>query len=227
MNAPADKSHPGQPTAGDDPVGSTPPSGDLPDHDAADRHRADPAGPNAHGGDSIDAVDAALESAAEHHPPPTRDEQLEQMRLQVEQAQQRVLMAQAEMENFRRRTRKDFEDQLRFANMPLIEDLLQVRDNLQRAIEAAGSTHQSQGGLVAGVEMVARQLDDVMAKHHVKPIAALGQPFDPNYHQAIAQAPSDEYEAGIVSVEAATGFEMHGRVVRPSQVVVSTGKADS
>ncbi len=164
--------------------------------------------------DQAAAADAVLES---------RDEAMERMAHEVEQARQRVLMAQAELENFRKRTRKDYEDQLRFAALPLVEDILQVRDNLVRAIEAAGSAEGAVEGLKSGVELVTKQLDDVLAKHGVKPIPAVGELFDPNFHQAIAQTPSDQYQEGIVAIEATTGFQMHQRVVRPSQVVVSTG----
>ena len=150
------------------------------------------------------------------------------MAQEVEQSRQRVLMAQAELENFRKRTRKDYEEQLRYAAMPLVEDILQVRDNLVRAIEAAGSTSEATEaveGLKSGVELVTKQLDDVLAKHGVKSIPAVGEIFDPNFHQAIAQTPSDQHPEGMVAIEATAGFQMHQRVVRPSQVVVSTGAA--
>lgn len=156
--------------------------------------------------------------------PEARDEAMQRMAAEVEQARQRVLMAQAELENFRKRTRKDYEDQIRFAAMPLVEDLLQVRDNLVRAIEAAESASNSSEGLKDGVELVVKQLDDVFGKHGIQAIAAVGQPFDPNVHEAIAQTPSETHPEGVVAIEATTGFQMHHRVVRPSQVVVSTGK---
>lgn len=175
--------------------------------------------------DHSDAVDAVLE-AAEEPLEVTADSELSRMKREVDQANQRVLLAQAELENFRKRTRKDYEDQLRFAALPLIEDLLQVRDNLMRAIEAASTASGSVESLQAGVNMVAKQLDDILAKHGIRPIQSIGETFDPNFHQAIAQAPSETHDPGIIAIEATTGFQMHGRVVRPSQVVVSTGKPD-
>jgi len=171
------------------------------------------------------AVDAAFESETVpfQDAPETRDEAMDRMRHEVEQARQRVLIAQAELENFRKRTRKDYEDQLKFAALPLVEDLLLVRDNLSRAIDAAGASG-SVDGLLAGVEMVAKQLDDALAKHGIKSISSVGAEFDPNFHQAISQMPSEDHPEGVVAIEATTGFEMHGRVIRPSQVVVSSGK---
>ena len=71
--------------------------------------------------------------------------------------------------------------------------------------------------------MVAKQLDDTLAKYSVREIPAEGELFDPNFHEAISQMPSEEHAAGTVAHVAATGFQMHERVVRPSQVIVSTG----
>lgn len=206
------------------------PQADPPNDLPQDAQSVDPAAaaesqsveePRASAADQAAAADAALEN---------RDEAMDRMAQEVEQARQRVLMAQAELENFRKRTRKDYEEQLRYAALPLIEDVLQVRDNLVRAIEAASSTAEAAEaveGLKAGVELVTKQLDDVLAKHGVKPIPAVGEVFDPNVHQAIAQAPSDQHQEGVVAIEATAGFQMHDRVVRPSQVVVSTGPAAS
>ncbi|EMI19282.1 GrpE nucleotide exchange factor [Rhodopirellula maiorica SM1] len=154
----------------------------------------------------------------------SRDEEMERLRASSESAEKRVLQAQAEAENFRKRMRRDFEDQLRYAAVPLVNDLLQVRDNLHRAIEAAGSTSESDG-LREGVAMVAKQLDDTLAKYQIREIPAAGELFDPNYHEAISQIPSDEHAAGTVAHVAVTGFQMHDRVIRPSQVIVSTGPA--
>ncbi len=171
-----------------------------------------------------DAADAALESA-DFQELETRDEEMERLRLTAEEADKRVLMAQAEAENFRKRMRRDLEDQLKFAPMPLVTDILQVRDNLIRAIEAAESGGDV-AGLKEGVQIVAKQLDEALAKHNVREIPAEGELFDPNYHEAISQMPSEQ-PSGTVAHVAVTGFQMHDRVVRPSQVVVSTGPADS
>jgi molecular chaperone GrpE len=130
-------------------------------------------------------------------------------------------MAQAEAENTRKRVRRDFEDRLKYASVPLVADLLDVRDNLIRAIEASESSEQT-AGLREGVMMVAKQLDDTLAKYGIREIAAEGEAFDPNLHEAISQVPSD-HPAGSVAHVAAAGFQMHDRVVRPSQVVVSAG----
>ena len=174
--------------------------------------------------DALD-IDAAIEEGLDIKTSvsETRDEEMERLRRTADEASKRVLMAQADAENFRKRMRRDMEDQLKYAPVPVITDVLQVRDNLLRAIEAAGETEEVQG-LKDGVAMVVKQLDDVLAKHGVREIPAEGELFDPNYHEAISQMPGDAPE-GTVAHVATTGFQMHERVIRPSQVVVSTGPA--
>ena len=158
-------------------------------------------------------------------PAESRDAEMDRLRATAEEADKRVLMAQAEAENFRKRMRRDFEDQLKFAALPLVADLLEVRDNLSRAIEAAADADSS-AALRDGVAIVFKQLDDTLAKYGVCEIPALGELFDPNFHEAISQIPSDEYSEGTIAHVAVTGFQMHDRVVRPSQVVVSTGSGN-
>lgn len=157
--------------------------------------------------------------------PLSRDEEMDALRREADAANKRVLIAQAESENFRKRMRRDYEDQLKYAAMPLVNDILQVRDNLQRALSAADSNSEVQS-LSEGVAMVLKQLDDALAKHGVTPIDNSGS-FDPNVHEAISQMPSPDHEAGTIAHVAATGFMMYDRVVRPSQVVVSTGSGTS
>lgn len=161
------------------------------------------------------AVDQVLE---------TRDEEMERLREAADSADQRVLKAQAEAENFRKRLRRDYEDQVKYAAVPLVTDILEVRDNLLRGLEAANHSADA-GGLQEGVAMVVKQLDDFLVKHAVVPIPTEGEQFDPNVHEAISQMPS-EHESGMVAHIAQLGFKMHDRVVRPSQVVVSTGPAE-
>lgn len=168
----------------------------------------------------------AMNSQADPSFHETRDEEMDRLRTAAASADKRVLMAQAEAENFRKRMRRDVEEQLRFAASPMVVDILEVRDNLLRALEAA-KTSMDTGGLQDGVAMVAKQLDSALAKHSVEEIPALGEVFDPNCHEAISQIPSDDHPAGTVTHVAQSGFRMHDRVIRPSQVVVSSGPAAS
>lgn len=153
------------------------------------------------------------------------------------EAEREVLRVRAEMENFRKRMQRDSEQQLKYANLPLVRDLIEVVDNLNRASEAANqdSVNQAASGqasapataqtaaLREGVRIVIAQLAGVMSKYDCKLIASVGHEFDPNVHEAIAQLPSQEYSAGTVMQEVAAGYLLHDRVVRPSSVIVSSG----
>lgn len=144
---------------------------------------------------------------------------------QLEEANANYLRAKAEVENILKRTRREIEEHGRYAALPVMRDLLAVVDNLHRAIEAA-QKDENASGLLEGVKMVEVQLGGVLDQHGCKPINALGEPFDPNLHEAIGQEASDEIPANHVSRELQTGYQLHGRVVRPSQVFVSTGPAE-
>ncbi len=186
----------------------------------------------------FDLENLSLEATAETDPAATtadgeqaesRDEEIERLRATADGADKRVLLAQAEVENVRKRLSRDYQKLLKYASEPLVVDFLVVRDNLIRALEAAESSTDSDGlrdGLRDGVAIVVKQLDDTLAKHDVREIPAAGETFDPNYHEAISYIPSDEHASGKVAVVAVTGFQMHDRVVRPSQVVVSSGPAE-
>ena len=143
---------------------------------------------------------------------------------QVAEFRDRELKAQAELENFRKRLLRDTEQQIKYALVPFVRDLMEVVDNLNRATDAATASG-STDSLVSGVKLVQSQLTTVLSKHNCKPIVSVGQVFDPNLHQAITQQPSAEYAAGIVTYETSVGYILHDRVVRPSMVIVSTGPA--
>lgn len=125
------------------------------------------------------------------------------------------------MENLRGRTSREIRDVHRYASLPLLRDLLPVCDNVARAIQAAQDTAGAES-LVEGFELVAQQLASVLAAHDCTLIDALGQPFDPNLHEAISQQPSAEHPKGTVILVTQTGYRLHERVVRPAQVIIST-----
>ncbi len=143
---------------------------------------------------------------------------------QVAEFRDRELKAQAELENFRKRLLRDTEQQIKYALVPFVRDLLEVVDNLNRATDAATASG-STDSLVSGVKLVQSQLATVLGKHNCKPIVSIGQTFDPNQHQAISQQPSTEFAAGVVMYETSVGYMLYDRVIRPSMVIVSTGPA--
>jgi molecular chaperone GrpE len=133
----------------------------------------------------------------------------------------RWLRAEADLDNYRKRSQKEAEESRLYRSLPLVRDLLPVIDNLQRAIAAAAKAGES-GELVQGVKLVLKQFEDVLAAHSVQTIEAVGQPFDPNLHAAVQQVPSADYPPMTVVQELERGYRLHDRVVRPSQVIVSS-----
>ena len=104
----------------------------------------------------------------------------------------------------------------------LLRELLPVVDNLERAL---GHVEDAENPLAQGVDMVLRQLAGVLQSRGLEPIPAVGEPFDPNFHEALAQQPSDEYGADVVTAEYERGYRIGDFVLRPSKVVVSSGAA--
>ncbi|MGW8256464.1 MAG: nucleotide exchange factor GrpE [Thermoguttaceae bacterium] len=162
-------------------------------------------------------------STAAHEAASPSGEIAEQLRSELEEARQRILRSQAELDNYRKRAARELDDQLRYANLPLLRDLLPVIDNMQRAIEAAEKTDCG-GGLLDGVKLVYQQLADVLKQHHCLRIEAINAPFDPHLHHAILQQPSEEHPENTVLLVTQEGYQLYDRVVRPSQVIVSTTK---
>ncbi len=157
---------------------------------------------------------------------PAADPAVQELERELQAAQDRALRAQAELENVRRRLQRDLDDALRYANLPLLTDLLPVLDNVSRAIDAC-----DKGGdlavLVAGVKMVSQQIGAVLDKHHCVQIPAMDQPFDPGVHQAVAQQTVEGRAANTVVAVAQAGFRLHDRVLRPALVVVSSAPTES
>lgn len=134
----------------------------------------------------------------------------------------RLLRLHAEMQNLRNRTSREIADERKYASLPVVRDLLPVVDNIDRAIEAAEKAGEAEN-LLSGFRLVKQQLHSILAQHKCEPIQADGQEFDPHFHQAILQQPSAEVPAGHVMLVAQTGYKIHDRVVRPAQVIVSSG----
>jgi molecular chaperone GrpE len=146
----------------------------------------------------------------------------DQLAAELAAANDRALRLQAEMQNLRSRTSREIADERRYAALPVLRDLLPVLDNIDRAIEAAAKAGEPEN-LLAGFRLVKQQLDTALARHHCEPIIAEGQPFDPHLHEAILQQPSSDVPADHVMQVTQPGYKLHDRVVRPAQVIVSSG----
>ncbi|GED12658.1 nucleotide exchange factor GrpE [Aneurinibacillus migulanus] len=155
----------------------------------------------------------------------TREEellaQIEQLKAEKEELNNQYLRAHADLQNFRARVNKEKEQMLKYSSQRAVEALLPVIDNFERAI-AASQDAQDTSALKEGIEMVFRQLQQVLEQEGVTVVPGVGEPFDPNMHQAVMQEESSEYESGMVIEEFQKGYKLKDRVIRPSMVKVSS-----
>ncbi|ACX64021.1 nucleotide exchange factor GrpE [Paenibacillus sp. Y412MC10] len=146
--------------------------------------------------------------------------ELEKLQAELQEQQQRTLRVQADFDNFRRRTQKEKEDLGKYASSKLITELLPVIDNFERALQASEENPEFES-FSKGVNMIFRQLESVLATEGLSAMKSVGEPFNPEYHQAIMQVESDEYEEGIVVEEVQKGYMLKDKVLRPAMVKVS------
>lgn len=128
---------------------------------------------------------------------------------------------QADFQNYQKRIQRDLQQERRYAHEPMARDLLQALDNLERATAAAKQAGET-GPLVQGVALVQNQMLDLLKRHGITRIEALGKPFDPNLHQAVMQKADPQQPPNTVVQVLQQGFQIHDRVLRPASVVVST-----
>ena len=128
------------------------------------------------------------------------------------------LREKAELENFKKRLTKEKEDFAQFANERLLKELVQIEDNLQRAMAAPNATLES---LIEGIEMTQQQFATFFKNQKVEPIEALKKQFDPNLHEVLNQQESDEHEENTVIQEYSKGYTLNGRLLRSAKVVIS------
>ncbi len=147
---------------------------------------------------------------------------------EVASLKDQLLRALAEQENLRRRAERDREDSRKFAIAGFAKDLVNVAENLRRALDAVPAPlreDETAKPLLTGVEMTERELMAAFERHGVRRIDPLGQPFDYNYHQAIAEVPGTDKPAGTVVQVLQAGFVLHDRILRPAMVGVAKGEA--
>lgn len=168
----------------------------------------------------------------QHSPDPTAtpvDEltaaraEIERLTGELQASRDLYLRDRAELENFKKRMQRERADLLRFATEPLLRDLLPVIDNLERALKHAGTGSEV---LAEGVRLVLKSFVETLDRHGVRRVEALGAPFDPAVHEAIAHIESEEHPAAHVAEQHQIGYRLHERLIRPAMVSVSKGKAD-
>ena len=151
--------------------------------------------------------------------------------VEIAQLKDQVLRAHAEADNVRRRAAREVENAHKFASADLIGALVPVLDNLERAVAAARSASQgaaadSEAGAIAeGIDLSVRLFCDTLARFGVEPLDPLGQPFDPNLHQAMSMVENPEMEPNSVMQVLQKGYALKGRLLRPAMVVVARSAA--
>jgi len=147
---------------------------------------------------------------------------------EFEETRGRLLRLQADFENFKRRALKERTDAHQYGHENLVKDLLPTVDNLDRAIDHARKSGDGDlESLLQGVELVQRELLAALTKHGVVRIEALEKPFDPAFHEAMAQTPHESAPANTVIEELQKGYRLRDRLLRPSRVVVARGSEDA
>ncbi len=149
----------------------------------------------------------------------------DQLRAELERFKDLAMRSAADLENYRKRSAREREDAVKYANGAFLERLIPILDNFDLGLGAAKSDAGA-ASIVAGLEMVSRQLQDFLVSCGVEPVnAEPGTQFDPNVHEAIGQEASEEIAEGAVVRQLRKGFKLRDRLLRPATVVVSKGAA--
>lgn len=175
---------------------------------------------------NTDDIETLREETAAESPELAEHDRLAELEAELATARQDVLYAQAETQNVRRRLEKEMQDARAYAATSFARDILSVADNLSRGLDAIGPELREDEkfkGLVTGLEATGRELDGVFQRHGITKIASIGEPLDPNKHQAMLEVPSDEPPGTIVQ-EMQAGYMIRDRLLRPAMVGVA--KAD-
>lgn len=187
-------------------------------HDSAERRQEEDAGLN---GEEMAAAEAETSGAAlEAGADGDMAVELEKARGQVKDLEDKFLRLAAEMDNFKKRMQREREASLKYAEENLLRELLPSLDNLERAIEQ-GRNSESGSALLAGVEMTGKGLLVTLEKFGLKHLGAVGQPFDPNFHEALAMEATDTMAENHILQEYMKGYMFKDRLLRAAKVVVS------
>jgi molecular chaperone GrpE len=152
------------------------------------------------------------------------DQRVQDLEAQLKDKDAKYLYLYAEFENYKKRSFKELQDARKFGWENVARDLLQVVDNLERAV--AHTPPNTDKNLVIGLQMVIQQFKSTLQRNGAEEIQTIGKPFDPNVAEAVSQEPSDQ-PAGTVTQELLKGYMLHGRLLRPARVVVSSGKTEA
>jgi molecular chaperone GrpE len=170
------------------------------------------------------STDITPETAPDMNDPASEQALLDQLRGDLDRFRDLAMRSAADLENYRKRAAREKEDAVKYANSAFLERLVPILDNFELGLGAA-KNDPATAAIVAGLEMVGRQLQDFLTACGVEPVAAEpGTVFDPNVHEAIGQQEHATIAEGAVIQQLRRGFKLRDRLLRPATVLISKGK---
>jgi len=151
----------------------------------------------------------------------TLQAQLAEAEAKAQENLDKAIRAQAELENVRRRGQRDLENAHKYGLEKFLQDLLPIQDSLEMGIEHARQESTDVSKLIEGAELTLKMLADLLDKNGIESIHPMGEPFDPEHHQAMSMLESDEHEPNTVVAVMQKGYKLNDRLVRPAMVAVS------
>lgn len=155
--------------------------------------------------------------------PAPEENDFEQIQTDMERFRDLAMRTQADFENYRKRSIREKEEAIKYANAALVERLIPLLDNFELGLQAARA--EGSQAVLIGFEMVAKQFQEFLTSSGVEAVEAEGQPFDPNLHEAVGNEASDTVPEGVVIRQLRKGYKLRDRLIRPANVFVSKGKA--
>ena len=169
---------------------------------------------------------SAKETVSEAKDPTQQlEEKIDRLAQEAQANYDRFLRVSAEFDNYKKRTAREVANQKKYANESLLKNILSVVDNLERAIQSAAGEGNQTEALLEGINLTLKETLSLLERFNVSPIEALGQPFDPAFHEAVLREEADKQDANTVLSEIQKGYMIHERLLRPSMVVVSMKSA--
>ncbi|MFN2477542.1 MAG: nucleotide exchange factor GrpE [Chthoniobacterales bacterium] len=171
--------------------------------------------------DTVDSVEVQTEAETENQ---ASEDATTGLQADLDRFRDLALRSQADFDNFKKRAAREKEEGIRYANSSLLERLIAIVDNFELGLSAARAEGEG-SAIYSGMSMVLKQLTDFLGDNGLQPIDAEGQKFDPNVHEGIAHEASASIPEGTVIRQTRRGYRLKDRLLRPSSVVVSSGRA--
>jgi molecular chaperone GrpE len=162
-------------------------------------------------------------TVAPGNPPGEEDDPMAGLQADLDRFRDLAMRSQADFENYKKRCAREKEEAIKYANSSLLERLLPIVDNFELGLSAARAEGE-QSPVYAGMSLVFKQINDFLNDNGLQPIDAVGHKFDPNLHDAIAHEPSDSVPENHIIRQTRRGYRFKDRLLRPSSVVVSSGR---